>query len=116
MYNSYGCCTHLYVWDPAPPIVLIGGSFIRDTSCTTCIYVWDPAPPIVLIGGSFIRDTSCTHVSCVTLFGVAIDKMKKDAHRSQFILEKYKEMKYASAENRKKILSESEWSRHMTIT
>ena len=56
---------------------------------------------------------------CVTIFGVAIDKMKKDAHRSQFIPDKYKEMKYASAENRKKILSESELQKshdyHMTI-
>lgn len=36
-----------------------------------------------------------------------LDKLKKDSYRSQFIIEKYKEMSYTSEANKNKILSES---------
>ena len=70
---------------------------------TICMY----GTPLCILEGILLMTPAV--LPCVTIFGVAIDKMKKDAHRSQFIPDKYKEMKYASAENRKKILSESEW-------
>ena len=64
------------------------------------------------------RQQTCEH--CDVYF---TDKIKKDTQRSQFISEKYKEMKYASRENRIKILSESKPShmtchmtRHMVVT